>query len=490
MNSSKFTISLLLLIVFAINISAQTVTTSRNFMFPFFFKGTKTGKALLVNGVNLDDDKGADIAVSFLTETLSFAANRMSGGITGQMERLNAGRKLGDDKMSVVDKRIQDLKGKKVQLPRMAKFKRTDAVYLQYDSGKWCIIPDGKSLRVIRDDILDPMIRTDIPSDAGNVLCNNPDGFYLAPGGTVYINYSSNNTNDSWYGIGFGDSYCGIPNEALWQNLVNGAFTRLSNLKWTRQGTLITDYGVGIGRGRKDRGVCTMDIVNDIGVSNENKTFYRNILFPDHFKTSGHGAALVVTAKGTNVMGNVLTTNTAEYLAGVFGIPFYGTGALLVAALDEPDTSLPRMMKRSDNDTVYLQFDDGNYCAMSNPSLLSVMRGGVLAVATNNSMPLNVQPSSIKLCGFPDGFFKAPDNSPQVYYLFSSATNNAAWYGMGFGDSYCKIPNETTWRTLISFAGGDGGAPQESLIRVPLNNLFQGRTEKPCPAKVINGVAS
>jgi hypothetical protein len=194
-------------------------------------------------------------------------------------------------------------------------------------------------------------------------------------------------------------------------------------------------------------------------------------------------------------LGDVLTSNTAEYLSGAAGIPFYGTGAKLVAALSSPDTSLPRMMKRSNNDTVYLQFDDGNYCAMNTPTILSVMRGGVLAVAINDSMPGNVQPTSTKLCGFPDGFFKAPDDingvnvAPQVYYLFSSSANNPAWYGMGFGDSYCKIPNETTWRTLIGFAGGDGGAPQESLIRVPTDNLFQTRTEKPCPTNVVNGVA-
>jgi hypothetical protein len=496
--SSKFSILLLLLFAFAISISAQTITTTRNFMYPGFFKDTRTGAGLLANGVN--KDIAADIAFSLLGDTLNLAADKVTGGSVGAMQQAAT---IGSGKnVDLIGSGINALRKETVQLPRMAKFKRTDAVYLQYDSGKWCFIPNGSSLRVIRGDLLDPMIRTDIPSNAGAQECRMPDGFYLGSDGrTVYMAYSSSKTDESWYGIGYGNSYCGVPNEAWWQTFVVEAFTRLHPFDWNnvRQPTLTRITGVDqntqIFRGRTSTGVCKVADAQDKGVSITQTEGNRTILFPEHFKASGHGAALVVTAKGTSVLGDALTSNTAEYLSGAAGIPFYGTGAKLVAALNAPDTSLPRMVKRSSSDAVYLQYDDGSYCFMNTPDQLSVMRGGKLAVAINDSLPANVQSASTKVCGFPDGFFKEPDDangrnvSPQVYYLFSSSANNPSWYGMGFGDSYCKIPNEATWRTLIGFAGGDGGAPQDSLVRVPIDKLFQTRTEKPCPTNMVNGVA-
>lgn len=492
-NLKKLSLLLSVLIGLVFSVSAQTITMKRNFMYPGIYKETLLGKSLLANGVN--SDIGADIAFSLLGDTLNMAADSVSGGAVGKMQQAAT---IGTGKnVDLIGSGIEALRNKKVQLPRMSKFRRTDAVYLQYDSGKWCIIPNGPSLSVIRADALDPMIRTDIPANAGNELCRMPDGFYLGSDGrTVYMNYSSKNTDESWYGIGFGDSFCGVPNEALWQELVKKAFiNRLGKFDEynIRQPTLIrmsSDQNVNLSRGRKDTGLCTMNNTNDVGITITNSTMYRNIIFPDHFKTSGHGAALVVAAKGSSVLGDVLTSNTAEFLSGAAGIPFYGTGAKVIAALSTPDTSLPRMVKRSNNDTVYLHLDDGSFCAMNNPTLLSVMRGGVLEVSNYDKLSAEAQPNMSKICGFPDGFFKSPSGADnQVYYLFSSSANNPAWYGMGFGDSYCKIPSEDVWRRLINFAGGDGGAPQESLIRVPTANLFQNRTEKPCPTNVVNGVA-
>lgn len=500
MKSLNFPILLLLLFAFAISISAQTITTTRNFMYPGFFKDTRTGAGLLANGVN--KDISADIAFSLLGDMLNLGADTISGGSVGKMQQAAT---IGSGKnVDLIGSGIDALRKKTVQLPRIAKFKRTDAVYLQYDSGKWCFIPNGQSLKVIRGDLIDPMPRTDIPSNAGAQECRMPDGFYLGSDGrTVYMTYSGSKTDESWYGIGYGNSFCYVPNEEWWQTFVVGAFTRLHPyFDWNnvRQPTLTRITGVDqntqIFRGRTNTGVCKIENTKDVGVSIAKTEGHRTILFPDHFWASGHGAALVVTAKGTSVLGDALTSNTAEYLSGAAGIPFYGTGARLVAALSTPDTSLPRMVKRSSSDAVYLQYDDGSYCFMNTPDQLSVMRGGQLAVAINDSLPASVQSASTKVCGFPDGFFKEPDDpnsgrnvSPQVYYLFSSSANNPAWYGMGFGDSYCKIPNETTWRTLIGFAGGDGGAPQDSLVRVPIDKLFQTRTEKPCPTNMVNGVA-
>lgn len=496
---------ILLLAVFAGlvgGVAAQTKTTTkvkRNFFYPGLYKETNLGKALVANAVN--SSVGADIAFAALADTLSMGVEAgivVASGGSALASHPVTGYVIGKG----VGEAIEFLRNKKAQLPRLSKFRRTDATYLQYDSGKWCIIPNGPSLSVIRGDALDPMLRTDIPANAADQLCRMPDGFYLGSDGrTVYMNYSSKNTDESWYGIGFGDSFCGVSSEALWQELVKKAFiNRLGTFDEynIRQPTLIrmsSDQNVNLSRGRKDTGLCTMNNTTDVGVSNTDSSLYRNIIFPDHFKTSGHGAALVAAAKGTNVLGDVLTSEAAEFVTGVAGVPFYGTGAQITSALSDPDTSLPKMVKRPNNDTVYLQFDNESFCAMDNPDLLSIMRGGVLEVAKSSRIPGNVQPGAVPVCGFPDGFFKAPDNAigqnidKQVYYLFSSSANNPAWYGMGFGDSYCKIPSEDVWRRLINFAGGDGGAPQDSLIRVSTVNLFKNRTEKPCPTNVVNGIA-
>lgn len=215
----------------------------------------------------------------------------------------------------------------------------------------------------------------------------------------------------------------------------------------------------------------------------------RTILYNDHWKKSGHGAALHLKAKSDNPMGDFLTDSNTQIVAGLNGIPFSGTGAQILSMLSEEDVSLPKMVKRTTSDVVYLQDDKNQWCFMKEPELLGIMKADEIEVARSNSIPSNVQANRVAACTYPDGFFKS-DSSSQVYYLFSSQPSNKTWYGIGFGDSYCKIDTETNWRKLIRFAGGDGAKPQNSLHRISDTRFLEGRSSKSCPTSMVNGVVA
>ncbi|MEI9851503.1 MAG: hypothetical protein WDN24_12440 [Sphingomonas sp.] len=462
-------------------LAQDVVTLDRDVFRPGYYEETKSGKALRANAVN--SSVGADIAFAALNDTLAMGVTAASGGTVGADPV--SGFIVGE----AIDAVTGAFRDKDAQLPRLAKFSSAAATYLEYDNGDWCIIQDGNSLAILEDDALEPMIRSDIPANAGAQLCRYPDGFYKhQANATVYFLYSLNASSPSWYGIGFGESYCGIPSEAMWQELAKVAHPDVSEYN-VRQPTLFRPADINKAlAGRTNRGTCTGAESQNRQAAFRTPPASRSILYPDHYDTSGHGAALRVRAETGNPLGDLMTSKMAGFIAGVYDVPFYGTVSTALSAFTANDTTLPRMAKRSNSNAVYLQYDDGSWCFMAEAEMLSQMKGDSIEVEVTGAIPGNVQPSAVKACGWPDGFFKTFNND-QVYYLFSTSTANPAWYGMGFGDAYCRITDEGTWRKLIGYAGGNGARPQESLIRISDTKFLAARREVSCPGTVVRGVA-
>ncbi|MBD0426456.1 hypothetical protein [Aquisalinus flavus] len=462
-----------------------------------YWNTTRHGQAMRANSVK--SDVAGDIAFAALNDTLALAATTASGGAGGAV----AGYVMGE----AISELTGLLRDTDAQLPRLAKFTNTDATYLQYDDGSWCIIANGTELDHIERDSLEPMERYDLVPNAGNQVCGSPDGYYEAHG-TVYRLYSSSPSNKAWYGIGFGDSYCAIPNEATWQSLAVTDFDSRDTDGHTTALRGSTYFSVAdIGHATRHRtytDVCRLDNMGarTVNFSTTRKKM-RSILYNDHWESSGVGAGLYFLAKGGNALGDLLTGKAAGFLAGtdsaekavtkVAGknaakaLAFYGTATTIMSQFTGDDTALPQMAKRSYNDTVYLQFDNGSWCAMTQPQMLSIMKADMIEVDVNDSLPSSVNAPGAKLCGWPDGFYKA--GGDQVYYLYSGSVEDPTWYEIGFGFRYCAISSEAQWRDLLERAGANRHAPQESLHRISDTRFLEYRTAYDCPTSMVDGVA-
>ncbi len=476
--------------------STQSGLTRYTFRRDYWNK-TAHGNAMLANSVK--SDVGADIAFAALNDSLTLAASTATGA--GPV----SGYFIGEGVSAVTDQ----FRDKDAQLPRLAKFTNNAATFLQYDDGSWCRIANGAELDHIERDSLEPMERYDLAPNAAAEVCGSPDGFYQDGGGTLWRLYSSKPTNKAWYGIGFGDSYCAIPNPDMWLDLVNWDF-RPNDPDWfdLRQSTKFMVPNINhVSRNRRNTGVCQSgdQAADTVDNSDVTRNKMRGILYNDHWETSGNGAGLYFRAKAGNPLGDVLTSKAAGFLAGtdsaekavakVAGkkagkaLAFYGTATTIMSQFTSGRTTLPQLAKRSNSDAVYLQFDNGSWCFMRHAEMLSIMKADMIDVDVNNRIPSSVTPEQLKWCGWPDGFYKS-DSADLVYYLYSGSSEDPTWYEIGFGDRYCKIPNEPEWRNLLERAGANRDAPQQSLHRISDTKFLDYRSEYACPTSLLNGVAA
>ncbi len=482
-----------------------TVGMNRYFFRRDYWKKTAHGKSILAMAD--DSDVMGDIAFSALNDSLSLAASSAlaagSGGAIGADPV--SGAAIG----SAVGKVTDAFRDKDGRLPRLAKFTNHPATYLQMDNGNWCRIENGAELAHIERDALEPMDRYDIPPGSNAKTCNSPDGYYEDNRGTVYRMYSSSASNDSWYGIGFGDSYCAFPDPDKWLYFAWYDFLR-DDGQWDdiRQSTKFKlNSGIeAANRGRTYRGVCgepDENMSTYVDVSYNPPETYRNILFNDHYSTSGPGAALMMRARAGNPLGDAMTSSAANFMAGVAaqhfeeagkkavgkGLAFYGTATTVLSAFTSSNTSLPQMAKRRTSDAVYLQFDSGQWCFMKHAEMLSIMKADEIEVDVTNNIPTSITPETVKPCGWPDGFYKTSNNA-LVYYLYSTSADDPIWYDVGFGTRYCEVQNEPQWRDLLERAGANRNAPQESLHRISDTKFLEHRTKAPsCPTSMRMGVA-
>lgn len=463
----------------------KTIEMDRHTFQPNYWEDTDHGVATLA-AADVKSDDGSDIAFSALNDTLTMTVTG-AAGVSNPVAGFAIGKAVSE-----ITSLLQD---NDKQFARLAKFSNSDATFLQYDDGSWCIIPGGGDLDHIERDSLEPMDRYDIPADAGSQTCRSPDGFYEASDGTVFFLYSSTAQDKSWYGIGFGDSYCGLANPTDWLVTANMAFPNDRDKANIRQGTKFKlDTNIdGVARGRTYRGRCGPGTPHNfkIRLTAEQQTSERKILFNDHWTRTGHGASLYYKAKGGNALGDALTDDTANFLAGFSDstpMAFYGTGATILSKFTADETSLPRMAKRPNADAVYLQQDSGSWCFIQNPEMLSILKANSIEVHNTHSIPGGVTPERVSQCTWPDGFYKS-DHHPQVYYLFSASASEPTWYGIGLGSQFCSIPNESKWSQLVSQAGGNGSLLQESLHRIGSLAFLGSRSEiATCPSRMVRGV--
>ena len=464
---------------------AQTkpIEMQRQTFQPNYWEDTDHGQATL-SAANVLSTDGSDIAFAALNDTLA-----MSTGVSNPV----AGYFVGKG-MSELTNAIKDTDK---QFARLAKFPGIPATYLQYDGGDWCIISGPGDLDHIERDSLEPMTRFDIPQNAGAQVCRSPDGFYEDKDGKVFYFYSSHPQDKSWYGIGFGDSLCLLANPTDWQTAAYWAFPNDRDKGNLCQGTKFKLHTKvdGIARGRTYKGTCSEGTPSSykIKLSADQQEKYRGILFNDHWISTGHGASLFYEAKAqnSNAIGDVLTSDTAGFLAGFSdSMSFYGTGSTILSQMSAEDVTFVRMAKRPNHDAVYLQQDNGAWCFMADHEQLSIMKADEVEVHRTNNIPSNVQAGRTQTCGWPDGFYKVDnDNVDQVFYLYTAKESEPTWYGIGLGSSYCRIRNEPQWRNLIGQAGGNAGSPQDSLHRISDLDFLKGRTEVAnCPTRIVNGV--
>ena len=453
-----------------------TFTLGRTFFRPDYFEKTRNGKAIIANAVNNRESDGANVAFSFLNDSLALGVAYTTGAGADPV----SGYYVGEAISSVTGFFRDAFRDTDVQVARLAKpFSDTDT-FLQYDDGSWCKIMTGDQLATIEDGDLEPMNRLDIPANAAQQQCRWPDGFYKHSGNaTVYYFYSSSDKNPSWYGMGFGDSYCAISTEEDWEYIAESTYGWSAPDYYNiRQGSLnrpkdFADFS----RGRTYTGVCTRNARFSASYRGRFpvNSAPRTILFPNHFDTSGHGASLYMKAASNNPLGDVMTSTAAGIIGG-HNFSFYGSGSTLASALLD-DLTLPQLVKRDDNAATYLKYDSGKICYIQSPKMLSILKADTIEVAVDNSAPSTLV--GVEKCNWPDGFYHDV-SSGKYYFLFSSKSANPTWYGIAFGDQYCQYSSANAAQ-LAGFMGADRFNPSNNVHTIPTGAFLTGRSKKSCP---------
>lgn len=463
-----------------------TMVLKRRVFRPDFFTATKLGKALVANADNYDAKKEAMVASLVDAAKAGAQLVPMKGG--AMVEGMAGAAVEGG--IDMIGGAFSDAP----QLARLAKNSTDNDTYLVMDGGSWCLIPNGNALSALRADKLDVMVRADIQADSTAPVCRWPDGFYKHnANATAYFLYSTSDSDPAWYGIGFGAAYCAIPNEAMWQELAKVAHPEQTEFN-VRQPTLFRPADINSTlSGRTDKGVCTGAEREAAAVNVEQIKPARMVFYPNHYRKTGHGSMLRTRSQLPPAPPfNMMSAEEAMAMIEVMGgEPFLGTKTLVYGArwLAQKTPQLTQMYKRSNSAAVYLHFDDRSSCYLGDVEAFKRLKAEEMAPSVTDDVPSYIQPDTVRPCGWPDGFYKSDTTGDQVYFAFSSSKDNPTWYGIGFGDSYCRLSNEVEWRNAGSQVGGNWKRPQESLQRVYDTRFLLGRREVQCPAMSSEGVA-